>query len=117
MVLKSKIHRCTITDSDLNYEGSIGLGPELMAAADILEFERVAIWNITNGERFETYAIKSNPGDVVINGAAARKVQRGDTIIVASWGYYEYTEGKIEYPRPTLVFVDEKNKITEKKRY
>ena len=107
IMLKSKIHRATVTDADLNYVGSIGIDPDLLEAADIKEFEKVDIYNITNGERFSTYAIKGNKGDISLNGAAARLVQKKDLIIIAS--YAEYSEADLENFETKLVFV-KKNK-------
>ncbi|MFO7894994.1 MAG: aspartate 1-decarboxylase [Longimicrobiales bacterium] len=108
---KSKIHRATVTDADLAYEGSITLDPLLMDAADIREYERVHVVNIANGARFETYVITGaeESGDVVLNGAAARLVQPGDKVIVMS--YAEYGEGELEGFEPRLVFVDDQNRI------
>lgn len=115
-LLKSKIHRATITHADLHYEGSITLCPELLKAADILPYESVAIWNITNGQRFETYAIKGEPNsrDISVNGAAARLVQPGDLIIIATFGFFN-VEDAIDY-EPTVVFVDKENRIIETRR-
>lgn len=108
---KSKIHRATVTDADLAYEGSITLDPVLMGAADIREYERVHVVNIANGARFETYVITGveGGGDVVLNGAAARLVQPGDKVIIMS--YAEYDEGELEGFQPRLVFVDDQNRI------
>jgi len=108
---KSKVHRATVTDADLNYEGSITLDPVLMEAADLLPFEQVAVVDIDNGARFETYVIEGrrNSGDVVLNGAAARLVQPGDKVIVIS--YAAYDENELEGFRPKLVFVDAENRI------
>ena len=110
-MLKSKIHRATVTDADLHYEGSITIDPLLMKAADILSYETVAIYNINNGERFSTYAIPGDPnsGVICLNGAAARKAARGDLIIIASYELVEEEELGGWYPR--CVFVDEKNRI------
>lgn len=110
-MLKSKIHRATVTDANLNYVGSIGVDPELLEAADIMEFEKVDIYNITNGERFSTYAIKGNKGEITLNGAAARLVQRDDLIIIAC--YSEYDENELENFEPKLIFVNEKNEQKE----
>lgn len=115
-ILKSKIHRCTITDADLNYEGSIGIDANLMEAADIYPYERVDVWDVTNGERFYTYALTANPGEIIVNGAAARKVAKGDLLIIASWKHVdnrvfsgpEDPEDKFE--RPRLIFVDSSNR-------
>src|SRR5882757_9826151 len=90
-MLKSKIHRATVTDSDLHYVGSITVDPELLEAADILEFEQVAVVDVDNGARFETYTIagERGSGEMKVNGAAARLVHHGDTIIVISYGQYD----------------------------
>lgn len=108
---KSKIHRATVTDANLAYEGSITLDPVLMAAADILEYERVHVVDIDNGARFETYVITGDEGsgDVVLNGAAARLVQPGDKVIVMS--YADYDEAELDDFRPRFVFVDDQNRI------
>jgi aspartate 1-decarboxylase len=112
-MLKSKIHRATITHADLNYEGSITLSPELLKAADMLPHEAVNIWNITAGTRFETYTIegKSNSSAVCVNGAAARLVAPGDLIIIAS--FIQLEESLCRTLQPTVVFVDEQNQIRE----
>lgn len=110
-LLKSKIHRATVTDANLNYAGSISLGPEFLEAADMLEFEQVDIYNCNNGERFHTYIILGQPGEVCLNGAAARKVQPGDIVIIASYAEYENEEAKGH--QPLLVYVDEKNAIQQ----
>ncbi|MFW5950802.1 MAG: aspartate 1-decarboxylase [Gemmatimonadota bacterium] len=108
---KSKIHRATVTDANLAYEGSITLDPVLMAAADVVEYEKVQVVNISNGERFETYVITGveGSGDVVLNGAAARLVQPGDKVIVMSYAHYD--EAELEDFEPRLVFVDDHNRI------
>lgn len=108
-MLKSKIHRATVTDANLHYVGSVSLGPELLEAADILENEQVHIVDINNGARFETYAILGGPGEVCLNGAAARLVQPGDLVIVMS--YADYDNDELEGYAPTVVHVDEKNQI------
>jgi aspartate 1-decarboxylase len=112
VMCKSKIHRATVTDANLNYEGSITVDEVLLDAADILEYEQVHVVNVANGARFETYAIRgaSGGGDVVINGAAARLVQPGDTIIIFSYGTYD--EEELERFEPTFIFVDGHNRIT-----
>lgn len=108
---KSKIHRATVTDANLAYEGSITLDPVLMAAADIVEYEKVHVVNISNGARFETYVITGvdDSGDVVLNGAAARLVQPGDKVIIMS--YASYDEAELDGFEPLLVFVDDHNRI------
>jgi aspartate 1-decarboxylase len=109
--LKSKIHRATVTDANLEYEGSVTIDPELLEAADILEFEQVQIYDVTNGARFTTYAIPGRPGsgDICINGAAAHLARPGDTVIIAS--YAAYTDEEVEEHRPKLVYVDAENRI------
>ncbi len=107
-MLKSKIHRATVTEADLNYIGSISLDPELMTAADILENEQVAVLDIDNGARFETYAITGGPGQVCLNGAAARLVHPGDKVIIIT--YAEYEDSELEGHAPTVVHVDEWNR-------
>ncbi|MDX2346830.1 MAG: aspartate 1-decarboxylase [Legionella sp.] len=112
-MLKSKIHRATITHADLNYEGSITLSPELLDAADIFPHEAVSIWNITTGTRFETYTIlgKPNSSAVCVNGAAAHLVSPGDLIIIAT--FIQLEESACRALKPTVVFVDERNQIRE----
>ena len=110
-VLKSKIHRATVTDADLSYEGSIAIDRELCRAAGLHEYERVEIYNCTNGERFATYVMLGDPGEVCLNGAAARLVQPGDVIIIAC--YANVDESAAAAHRPTIVFVDETNGIRE----
>jgi aspartate 1-decarboxylase len=109
-LLKSKIHRATVTDANLLYQGSVTIDPLLMEAADLVPFERVEIYNCTNGERFATYAIPGTPGrcEIVINGAAAHKACRGDVVILAS--YADYEDADCRSHRPSLVFVDERNR-------
>jgi aspartate 1-decarboxylase len=107
-MMKSKIHRATVTEADLNYIGSISLDPELMRAADILEHEQVAVLDIDNGARFETYAILGQPGQVCLNGAAARLVHPGDKVIIITYADYETAE--LESYRPAVVHVDQWNR-------
>ncbi len=110
-MLKSKIHRATVTASDLHYVGSITVDPELLEAADILEHEQVAVVDVDNGARFETYTIAGTrgSGEIKVNGAAARLVHHGDTIIVIS--YAQYTREEMEHYEPTVVHVDRENRI------
>jgi aspartate 1-decarboxylase len=112
-MLKSKIHRATITDCDLHYVGSITVDPELLEAADILEFEQVAVVDVDNGARFETYTIAGEPGsgEIKINGAAARLVHHGDTVIVIS--YASYGREEMEHYEPVVVHVDRENRIID----
>ena len=106
-VVKSKIHRVKVTGADLNYIGSITIDEALMEAANIIEGEKVSIVNINNGERLETYAIKGNrnSGEITLNGPAARKVQKGDIIIIISYGIIDFEEAKSF--KPSLVFPNE----------
>lgn len=108
-VLKSKLHRVTVTGADLNYEGSVTIDRLLMEKANIVEYEYVDIWNVTYGTRFSTYAMAGQPGSgtICINGAAARLVSVGDKVIIATWQEIEEEEAKTHLPR--LVFVDENN--------
>ena len=103
--LKSKIHRATVTDCDLHYVGSITIDPDLLEAADILEHEQVHVVDVDNGARFETYTIAGarGSGEIKVNGAAARLVHRGDTVIVISYGQYDRAE--IEQYEPRVVHV------------
>ncbi|MGH9306586.1 MAG: aspartate 1-decarboxylase [Acidimicrobiales bacterium] len=108
-MMKSKIHRATVTDANLNYVGSITIDSELMARADILENEQVTVVDIDNGARLETYAIAGGPGQFCLNGAAARLVQPHDKIIVIS--YADYTEAELAAYAPVVVHVDGANKV------
>jgi aspartate 1-decarboxylase len=110
-MLKSKIHRATVTASDLHYVGSITVDPDLLEAADILEHEQVAVVDVDNGARFETYTIagERGSGEIKVNGAAARLVHHGDTIIVISYAQYDRVE--MEHYEPTVVHVDRQNRI------
>ncbi|MFZ3115384.1 MAG: aspartate 1-decarboxylase [Syntrophales bacterium] len=114
-MLKSKLHRATVTDADLHYEGSVSIDEGLMEAAEIIPYEKVAIYDVSNGERFTTYAIKGERGSGVIclNGAAARKVARGDLIIIATYILLDDAEAKSW--NPTCVLLDENNRIKEHK--
>jgi L-aspartate-alpha-decarboxylase len=105
-VLKSKIHRVTVTESNLNYIGSITIDEDLMDAANMIEYEKVQILDNNNGERFETYIIKGKRGSGVIclNGAAARKVQKGDIILIVSYAQMDFEEAK--QFKPTVIFPD-----------
>jgi aspartate 1-decarboxylase len=108
VMLKSKIHRATVTDCDLHYVGSITIDPDLLEAADILEYEQVHVVDIDNGARFETYTIAGarGSGAIKVNGAAARLVHHGDTIIVISYGQYDRVE--LEHYEPRVVHVEAK---------
>lgn len=107
-MLKSKLHRLHVTGADLDYEGSLSLGPDLMRAADVLPFEQVAVVNINNGARFETYAIEGEPGEVRLNGAAARLGARNDLVIVMT--YCSVPDADVAGWRPRIVHVDRENR-------
>ena len=111
-MLKSKIHRATITDCDVDYVGSITLDPELMRQADMLPNEQVHVWDIDNAARFVTYVIEGEPGSgtVQVNGAAARLVRRGDKVIVASFAAYDAND--LERDSPVVVHVGDDNSVT-----
>jgi aspartate 1-decarboxylase len=108
-MMKSKIHRATVTDARLHYVGSVSIDTELMAAADILPFEQVAVLDIDNGARFETYAIEGGPGEVRLNGAAARLVAPGDLVILITYADFEDTE--LDGYAPRVVHVDRANAV------
>ena len=110
-VLKSKLHRAAVTYSDLNYEGSITIDPDLMAAADLLPYEQVDILNINNGQRFTTYVIEGRPGsgDIGINGAAARLVQKDDLVIICSYAFMPQESAKTH--QPIVVLMGEGNVV------
>jgi aspartate 1-decarboxylase len=106
-MLKSKIHRATVTDADLNYEGSISICPNLIREAGLHLYEQVDIYNCNNGARFHTYVILGKEGEVCLNGAAARHVHKGDLVIIAC--YAQMTPEEAKAHKPVCVFVDEKN--------
>jgi aspartate 1-decarboxylase len=110
-MMKSKIHRATVTGADLHYIGSISLDTGLMAMADIREHEQVTVLDIDNGARFETYAINGEAGEVCLNGAAARLVQPGDRVIVIT--YADYEDAELEGFQPTVVHVDTENRAVD----
>jgi len=114
IMLKSKIHRATITEADLNYDGSLTIDRVLMDAAGIIPFERVKVYNINNGERFDTYAIEGPAGSGIIglNGAAARKGHIGDLIIIVT--YAGYDDAELKDFSPAIILCDENNTIREK---
>lgn len=111
--LSSKIHRATVTDANLNYVGSITIDETLMKASKIKEWQKVEILDVNNGERFQTYVIngEADSGTICLNGAAARKVQPGDKVIIVSYGIFSPEE--IDGFKPTIVIVDDNNKIIE----
>ena len=110
IMLNSKIHRAVVTDTSIDYEGSITIDEDLMEEANMLPFEQVRIYNISNGERFETYTLKgrSGSGEICVNGAAARKVSKGDLIIIAS--YMIMDEEEANGHKPKCILVDSRNR-------
>ena len=113
LMLRAKIHRATVTDANLEYEGSLTVDPVLLESARILNYEQVSVSNLNNGERFETYVIpgKRGSGELVLNGPTARKGAKGDKVIVFCYEYYNQDE--LKSYRPRLVHVDESNRIRE----
>ncbi|MAZ93622.1 MAG: aspartate 1-decarboxylase [Bacteroidales bacterium] len=110
-VLKSKIHRATVTEADLNYIGSIAIDEDLMDAANMIENEKVSIYNITNGERFSTYVIRGErkSGIISLNGAAAKKVSVSDLVIIVSYASMDFEKAKTF--KPSILFPDDKNRL------
>ena len=113
-MLRTKIHRATVTGADLDYEGSVSICPDLIKASGLLINERVDIYNCNNGARFSTYVIKGDKGEICLNGAAARHVQRGDLVIICSYCGMSLEEGKTH--EPSVVFVDAKNRVQVKRK-
>ena len=115
-LLKAKIHRATVTHSELNYEGSVAIDGRLLDASGIRQFEQVHVWDVTNGARFTTYAIRAEEGSgiVSLNGGAARHVQVGDLVIIAAFAQFDATEAASF--EPDLVYVDAGNRITHTNR-
>lgn len=115
-MLKGKIHRARVTDANIDYEGSITIDSTLVEAADILPYEKVQVVDVDNGARLETYVIPGEPGsgEVCINGAAARLVHRGDTVIIIS--YHDLSEEEARQAQPRLVYVDRDNRIVKQVR-
>ena len=114
-MLRAKIHRATVTQADVHYEGSITIDRRLMDATDLLPNEAVCVWNVTNGNRFETYAVEGAPdsGVICVNGAAAHLVSPGDLVIIAAYTWLEEEAARAYEPK--VVFVDERNRIREKR--
>lgn len=114
MMLKSKLHRVTVTQAELHYEGSCAIDEDLLDAADIKEYQQIEIWNVNNGARFTTYAIRAErgTGTISVNGAAARNAAAGDLLIIATFAMYNEIE--LQKFAPDLVYVDAKNRITNK---
>jgi len=110
-VLYSKIHRATVTNADLNYEGSVSIDKALIKEAKLFVNQKVDILNCNNGARFSTYVIEGNKGEICLNGAAARQVQKGDTVIIVAYASINIEDAKDH--EPTVVFVDEKNRLKE----
>jgi len=116
-MLKSKLHRVHVTHSELDYEGSCAIDEALLEAADIKEYQQIDIYNVNNGERFTTYAIRAerNSGIISVNGAAARKASPGDLLIIAT--YASYTEAELAQFKPQLVYVDADNRIKNQRQH
>jgi aspartate 1-decarboxylase len=112
-MLRAKLHRATVTEADLHYEGSCGIDAELMEAADMREFEQIELYNVNNGERFSTYAIQAPPGSgaISLNGAAARKAHVGDLLIICT--YAPMTEEEARRHKPRIVLLGERNRIQQ----
>jgi aspartate 1-decarboxylase len=116
IMLRSKIHRAAVTQADLHYEGSCGIDEDLLTAADIKVGEKIELYNVNNGERFSTYAIKGakGSGEISLNGAAARRAHLGDLLIICT--YAPMTDEEIETYVPKIVFVDEHNRVSGMKK-
>ena len=114
LMLRSKIHRATVTDSNLEYEGSLTVDPLLLEAASMLPYEQVSVSNLNNGERFETYVIpgKRGAGEMVLNGPTARKGVKGDKVIVFCYEYFN--EEELKTFKPKIILVDQNNRVKEK---
>ena len=112
MMLKSKLHRVTVTQAELHYEGSCAIDEDLLDAADIKEYQQIEVWNVNNGARFTTYAIRAERGSgtISVNGAAARQAAAGDLLIIATFAMYNEIE--LQKFEPELVYVDSRNRIT-----
>ena len=117
IMLRAKLHRVTVTEADLNYEGSCGIDEDLMDAADMREFEKIELYNVNNGERFSTYIIKAarGSGAISLNGAAARKAQLGDFLIICT--YAPMNEEQAAGYKPKVILVDERNRIKEIRKF
>jgi aspartate 1-decarboxylase len=113
MMLQAKLHRVTVTHSFLNYEGSCGIDDELLESSGILPYQHVEIYNVSNGERFSTYAIKAErgSGEISLNGAAARRAAIGDLLIICA--YTSYTDAELVHYEPIVVLVDERNRVRQ----
>jgi len=117
VMLRAKLHRATVTEADLNYEGSCGIDSELLDLADMKEFERIELYNVNNGERFATYIIKAAPGSgaISLNGAAARKAHVGDLLIICT--YATMTEEAAAAYKPKVLLLDENNRVKEVRKF
>jgi aspartate 1-decarboxylase len=116
LFLKSKLHRVRVTHSELHYEGSCAIDQDLLDAADILEYQQIELYNVTNGERLTTYAISGERGSgmISVNGAAAHKAKAGDLLIIAS--YAGYNEAELRDYAPKLIYVDAHNRVVERRQ-
>ena len=111
-MLKSKIHRATVTGADINYTGSVAIDPALCEAVGLREWEKVDVLDIDNGARLTTYVILGEPGEICLNGAAARLVQKGDKVIIVSYARFDEEEAAVH--RPEVVIVDENNQVAQR---
>lgn len=117
VMLRAKLHRATVTEADLHYEGSCGIDSELLLLADMKEFERIELYNVNNGERFSTYIIKApaGSGTISLNGAAARRAQVGDLLIICT--YATMSEADAEHYLPKVLLLDERNAVKEIRQF
>ena len=117
IMLRAKLHRATVTEADLHYEGSCGIDAALLEAADMREFEQIELYNVNNGERFSTYIIEAPPGSgaIALNGAAARKAQVGDPLIICT--YAPMSEDEARLHKPKVVLLDERNRIKDIRKF
>jgi len=119
IMLKSKIHRAAVTHCELHYEGSCAIDEDLLEAANIVENEQIEVWNVNNGERFSTYAIRAERGSGIIslNGSAARRAHVGDLVIIAAFGFFDDADVRAGSVKPSLIFVDQNNRIKGSRDY
>ncbi|MCX7944381.1 MAG: aspartate 1-decarboxylase [Deltaproteobacteria bacterium] len=113
-MLKSKIHRAIVSETNLHYEGSITIDAKLMEESGIIPYEEITVWNVTNGERFNTYAVPGTPnsGEIIVNGAAAHRAKKGDLVIIATFAYVEASQATAH--RPTIILVDANNRVVRR---
>lgn len=112
-MLGAKIHRATVTEANIDYVGSIAIDKDILSATGILVNEKVHVWDLTNGQRLVTYVIEGGPGEIMINGAAAKRISKGDKVIISCFRFFDEKEIKVH--KPLIVFPDENNKISPDK--